>query len=316
MTTIGIVGLGLIGGSVALAARRAGYPVVAWDADAQTRDQAAAGQGLTVSADLTAADIIVLAVPMPALTDGLRTTLAGVELSAAATITDVGSLKQPVAAAIRTAGLAERYVGGHPMAGTERSGFAAAIADLFTGARWALCLDDDDGDRHIGRWLQIAAVLTDLGAGVLAVTPAEHDAAMAMVSGVPHLFALALSASAEMSGPLSRTLAAGSFADLTRVAGSNPTLLHAITQRNEPAVRAALRLVLDQLDRPWGDLIEAGHVARESLQGNVLAGSSFGRTQLSVPGGRELLELGRDGVVIETVDADAGVIGYRTPTRS
>lgn len=313
MTTIGVVGLGLIGGSLALAARRAGHSVLAWDDNAVTRE-AAGAQGLATTADLTDAEWVVLATPMPALTVGLAATLSGIRISESATITDVGSLKAPVAEAIGGAGLAQRYVGGHPMAGTERSGFAAAKPDLFTGARWVLCLTGDEPD--LARWFQVGSMITDVGAGIVAVSPAEHDAAMATVSGLPHLLALSLSAVATQAGPLISTLAAGSFADLTRVAGSDPALLQAILGDNEPALRFALRRLLDQLDRPWPDLIESGHAARQALIGRAVPDPSTGLRMLTVPNARSLLELGRAGVVIETVDPLAGIVGYRIPTRS
>ncbi|MGI8722192.1 MAG: prephenate dehydrogenase [Geodermatophilaceae bacterium] len=314
MTRIAVVGLGLIGGSLALAARQAGHAVLGWDADPRTREEAA-GRGLTISTDLSSAEVIVLAVPVPALTKGLPALLASVRLPDGATITDVASVKQPVVAAMRAAGLLARYVGGHPMAGTERSGFPAATADLFTGARWALCLDDDSSDSQLSRWLEVAAVLTGLGVEMLALTPAEHDTALAVVSGVPHLLALALAASAQRYGPLARTLAAGSFTDLTRVAATAPTLLESVTLGNEPAVRAALRLVQEQLDRPWKELIEAGHAARKSLSNTVIADRTTS-AEVSVVGARQLLELCRGGAVIETVDIGAGLIGYRSPTPS
>lgn len=310
MTTIGIVGLGLIGGSLALAARRAGHVVTAWDAAEGTREQAAQ-QGLTVRADLTGAELVVLSVPMADLTHGLAATLAGVGVSDTATITDVGSLKQPVADAIRVAGLAERYVGGHPMAGTERHGFGAASPDLFAGKRWALCLTGVEPD--VARWLQVAAVLTDVGAEAVAITPAEHDAAMATVSGLPHLLALGLSAAAADAGPLLATLAAGSFADLTRVAASDPRLLHAVIDDNQPALRLALRRLLDQLDRPWPDLIRDGNTAKDRLSRGTSAEAYSERGRLVVSGPRDLLEIGRIGGVIEAVDPLDRTIHYRNP---
>lgn len=312
MTTIGVVGLGLIGGSVAFAARRAGHAVLAWDADEGTREQAAQ-QGLTVLADLADAELIVLAVPMPDLTDGLAATLAAVDTSETATITDVGSLKLPVADAMRTTGLAERFVGGHPMAGTERRGLGAASADLFAGKRWALCLDGGAGEHGLTRWLQVAAVISDLGADVVAMTPPEHDSAMATVSGLPHLLALGLSAAAVEAGPLLATLAAGSFADLTRVAASNPGLLHAIISENEAALRFALRNLMDQLDRPWPDLIRDGRTAKDRLRRGASAGTPSEEPPVIVSNPRELLELGRIGAVIEAVNPSTGAVRYRLP---
>lgn len=309
MTRIGIIGLGLIGGSLALAARRAGHDVTAWDADAATREEAARG-GVAVLADLSGAELIVLAVPMPDLTDALASTLAAVGISDSATITDVGSLKQPVVDAMRAAGVAERYVPGHPMAGTEHSGFGAASPDLFVGRRWALCLDSDHTD--VARWLQVAAVITSLGAHVLPLLPSEHDSAMAMVSGLPHLLALALASSARDSGALVWALAAGSFADLTRVAASSPALLRAVTEQNEPAVRAALRRLEDQLDQPWGDLIKNGHEARKSL----VSGGEGDRPAVekaAAAGTQELLALGRTGTVIVAVDPATSKVWHRSP---
>jgi len=314
MTSIGVVGLGLIGGSLALAARRAGHDVLGWDSDAATRE-GAAGDGLTVSADLREAEIVVLAVPMPDLTAALRATMDSVSLPAAATITDVGSLKKPVAEAMGAIGRAGHYVGGHPMSGTERNGWPAASADLFIESAWVLCLSGGEDDEHLDRWLEVAAVCTDLGARVVAMTPDEHDAAMAMISGVPHLLALALSAAAARADPLIPALAAGSFADLTRVAGSSPTLLKALTEGNEVAVRAALHAVVEQLDGRWEDLIEAGHAARESLQRSAATDTRSPMTEVPMSSAGELLRLCGGGVVIETVDAQGRLIGYREPTR-
>lgn len=312
MTTLGIVGLGLIGGSVALAARDAGHAVTAWDADAGTREQATQ-RGLPVSADLSDAELIVLAVPMADLTHGLAKTLRAVQMSGTATITDVGSLKRPVAEAMRTVGLAERFVGGHPMAGTEQQGFGAANPALFAGKRWALCLDSiDAGNTDLARWWQVASVATSLGAQVVPLLPAEHDDAMAIVSGVPHLLALALAAAAHESGTLVRTLAAGSFADLTRVAASSPALLRAVTEQNEPAVRAALRRLQDLLDRPWAALIESGQEARKALVISA-EGVPLPIRRAVVTDAQELLALGRSGAVIEGVDPANAMVLIRDP---
>lgn len=311
MTTIGVLGLGLIGGSVGLAAQRAGHEVLGWDADPATREEAA-GAGLSLTYDFSAVDLVVLAVPVPSLTGGLTDTLAGVHLPPAATITDVGSLKVPVAAAITEAGLSSRYVGGHPMAGTERSGFTAATPDLFRRARWALCLDGDESD--LARWLEVAAVITDLGAGAIAMTPTDHDAAMATVSGLPHLLALALSAAALDAGPLPAALTAGSFADLTRVAASDPALLRALIQDNGAALRMSLRRLLDQLDRPWPELITVGGAAKEEMNQSASAEASPERHQVVVSSARDLLELGRVGAVVESVAAaSTGTVRYRLP---
>lgn len=312
MTTIGVVGLGLIGGSVALAARRAGHAVTAWDADEGTREQAAQ-RGLTVSPDLSDAELVVLAVPMADLTDGLAPTLAAVGISDTATITDVGSLKLPVTAAMRSTGVAERFVGGHPMTGTEQQGFGSAQPDLFAGKRWALCLDSiEGGHTDLARWWHVASVAISLGAQVVPLPPAEHDDVMAIVSGVPHVLALALAAAARESGSLAETLAAGSFADLTRVAASSPALLRAVTEQNEPAVRAALRRLQDLLDRPWAALIESGHEARKALVASA-EGDPLPSRRVFVADAQDLLALGRSGAVIEGVDPVNAMVLIRDP---
>lgn len=309
-TTIGVVGLGLIGGSFALAAQHHGLTVLCWDSDAGAREQAS-GSDLSLTSDLSEVDVVVLAVPMTSLTEGLSDTLARLRLPEAATITDVGSLKRPVLEAMRAAGLGGRYVGGHPMAGTEGQGFAAARPDLFAGARWALCPNADQPD--VARWLEIAAVINAVGAGVVAMTPAEHDTAMATVSGLPHLLALALSASAADAGPLVARLAAGSFADLTRVAASDHRLLQAVIEDNQPALRMALRRLLDQLDRPWADLIRDGSTAKARLSPESRSGVHSDERHVVVSSPAELLELGRIGAVVEAVDGVTGALRYRLP---
>jgi len=302
VTTIGVVGLGLIGGSVALAADRAGHHVVAWDIDAASRDQATAA-GIPVSADLSAAQVVVLALPLPALTGELTTTLAGVQISDTATITDVGSVKQPVVAAMAAAGLARRYVAGHPMAGTEQAGFRAAIAELFTDARWVLCPPEAGG---LERWLDVAALAISLGANIFPLSAGEHDRAMGLISGLPHLLALGLEAAVAHGPGYLPALTAGSFADLTRVAGSAPHLLRAVTESNKESVRVALQQLLDQLGGSWDALIDEGHRAHLSRAAAVGAGfpDATKPDTVAVPGAAELLAMGRSGRYVISLDID------------
>src|SRR5215211_7479543 len=129
---VGVVGLGQLGGSLAAALVAAGRPVQGWDTDPAARD-AAAARGVQITRELSG--VVVLAVPLPAMAGALQ----GLAVDLDATITDVGSVKRP---ALETVGaeFAGRFVGGHPMCGTERSGHAAVDPGLFAGARWALCL--------------------------------------------------------------------------------------------------------------------------------------------------------------------------------
>ncbi len=302
MTTIGVVGLGLIGGSVALAADRGGHHVVAWDIDAASRDQATAA-GIAVSADLSAAQVVVLALPLPALTSELTTSLAGVQVSERATITDVGSVKQPVVAAMAAAGLEQRYVPGHPMAGTHQAGFRAATAELFTDARWVLC-PPEEGD--LERWLDVAALAISLGANIFPLSADEHDRAMGLISGLPHLLALGLEAAVAHGPGYLPALTAGSFADLTRVAGSAPHLLRAVTESNKESVRVALHQLLDQLGGSWDALIDEGQRAHLSRAAAVGAGfpDATKPDTIAVPGAAELLAMGRSGRYVISLDID------------
>jgi prephenate dehydrogenase len=273
---VGVVGLGQLGGSLAAALAASGRPVTGWDVDPAARD-AAAARGVQISRELTG--VVVLAVPLPAL----ATALDELAIDPDATVTDVGSVKVPV---LETLGVAygSRFVGGHPMAGTERSGHEATDPGLFAGARWAVCLDPGTDLR---RWLRVAEVALAVGAEVVPVTSAEHDDAVAAVSHVSHLLAAALAAAAGGAGPLALGLAAGSFRDGTRVAGSDPEFVTAMVEGNAGPTAAALGRVQQQLARPWEELIADGHAVRTR---------TTGRRPVRVPLDRTaLLALGQQG---------------------
>jgi prephenate dehydrogenase len=281
---IAVIGLGLIGGSVLRAFAARGDRVLGYDADPATRATArtAAAQAPanarwqvapTLADAVRSVDLAVVAVPLPAVGPVFD------ELASAGyvgIVTDVTSVKGPVrqlaGSRLRAGGQAlATYIGGHPMAGRETSGFTSADPRLFEGCAWVLCLDEEDSS--IGDWIGLAALLTDLGARVVPATADEHDAAVASISHVPHLLATALAARAA-SDPLAATLAAGSFRDGTRVAASRPELTAAMCGGNAAAALAALdavladlaaaRAILDGSDPiaglgPW---LAPGHTAR------------------------------------------------------
>ena len=257
---VGVVGLGQLGGSLAAALAAAGRSVSGWDVDPAARD-AAEARGVRIAQELTG--IVVLAVPLPAM----PTALDGLTIDPDATVTDLGSVKIPVLESVGAA-FGSRFVGGHPMCGTERSGHAAVDPGLFTGARWALCLDRGT---ELARWLRVAEIALAVGAEVVPVTAAEHDDAVAAVSHVPHLLAAALAAAAADAGPLALTLGAGSFRDGTRVAGSDPAFVTAIVEGNAGPTAAALARVQSHLARPWPELVAAGHAvaARQQVRRSV-----------------------------------------------
>ncbi|NEK84325.1 prephenate dehydrogenase/arogenate dehydrogenase family protein [Blastococcus saxobsidens] len=273
---VGVVGLGQLGGSLAAALVAAGREVGGWDVDPAARE-AAAARGVRITQEFTG--VVVLAVPLPAMT----TALEGLAIDPAATVTDLGSVKVPV---LETLGAAfgGRFVGGHPMCGTERSGHAATDPALFAGARWALCLEPGT---ELPRWLRVAEIALAVGAEVVPVTAAEHDDAVAAISHVPHLLAAALAAAAADAGPLALALAAGSFRDGTRVIGSDPAFVTAMVEGNAAPTAAALARVRAELDRPWPELVATG---------NAVARRAADRRTVRVPLERAaLLALGRAG---------------------
>ncbi|MBN1091317.1 prephenate dehydrogenase/arogenate dehydrogenase family protein [Blastococcus sp. TML/M2B] len=273
---VSVVGLGQLGGSLAAALVAAGRAVSGWDVDPAARD-AAAARGVTISQQVSG--VVVLAVPLPAM----ATALDGLAVDPDATVTDLGSVKTPVLEAL-TPALGRRFVGGHPMCGTERSGHTAVDPALFAGRRWALCLEPDT---DLARWLRVAEVALAVGAEVVPATAAEHDAAVAAISHVPHLLAAALATAAAEAGPLALALAAGSFGSGTRVIGSDPAFVTAMVEGNAGPTGAALDRVRAELARPWPELVAAGHavVTRET-----------GRRSVRMPLERAaLLALGRAG---------------------
>jgi len=283
---VAVIGLGLIGGSVLRALAAAGHRVLGYDADPAIRATArtAAAQAPaaarwqvapTIRDAVARAELVVIAVALPAvgsvLDELVNTGYTGL-------VTDVTSVKAPVRVLVEQrlnpqhTRLA-RFVGGHPMAGRETSGFTAADPDLLTGCAWVLCLEPRV--TAVADWLELAALLTGLGARVVPATADEHDRAVATISHVPHLLATALAANTA-TDPLAGTLAAGSFRDGTRVAASRPALVAAMCGGNAAAVRPALDAILDALttaraaldgDDPIDALVPwlaTGHAARSA----------------------------------------------------
>ncbi|MGW4768698.1 prephenate dehydrogenase [Nocardia sp. NPDC004278] len=271
-----VLGTGLIGGSLLRAAVGAGYD--AWGYNrSEGGAQAARADGFDVTGDLLgvltrAADtdaLIVVAVPMPAV-DHILAEVAS--FAPHCPLTDVVSVKAPVAAAVHRHGLAARYVGGHPMAGTSESGWAATQSGLFQDAVWAVGVD---AGTHPEPWRRVVRLALACGAVVTPVVADEHDRAVARISHLPHVLAEALAVSGAAGGDLALGLAAGSFRDGTRVAATAPDLVRAICEPNAAALLDVLEESLTILSaardslRAEGtlvDLVEAGHDARERYE--------------------------------------------------
>ncbi|MEU7629818.1 prephenate dehydrogenase [Nocardia sp. NPDC049220] len=267
-----VLGTGLIGGSLVRAAVAAGYDSWGYNRSAAGA-HAARTDGFDVSEDLPAvlrraadADaLIVVAVPMPAV-DHILSSI--VTFASQCALTDVVSVKAPVRAAVHAHGLASRYVGGHPMAGTAQSGWGAADPDLFRDAVWAVGVDEGT---HADPWARVARLALDCGSVVLPVLADEHDRAVARVSHLPHVLAEALALAGGSGGDLALGLAAGSFRDGTRVAGTAPDLVRAICEPNSAALLDVLEETLTvlgaardslRIDNSLAELVEAGYDAR------------------------------------------------------
>ncbi|UWW07169.1 prephenate dehydrogenase [Mycolicibacterium brumae] len=303
-----VLGLGLIGGSLLRAAAAAGYPVYGYNrsvegARAATADGYDAGTDLAVALTRAAEQdaLIVVAVPMPALAHILDRVA---EIAPDCALTDVTSVKGAVLDAVTDAGLRARFVGGHPMTGTAHSGWQAGSVSLFQGAPWVLAVDDGV-DPQV--WMTVMRLALDCGAVVVPARSDEHDAAAAAISHLPHLLAEALSQTAA-EVPLAFALAAGSFRDGTRVAGTAPELVRAMCEANATDLLTALDRALDLLirarqglatHRSVAELVEAGHAARVRYD-------SFPRPDLvnvtvGEPGWRDgLAAAGRAGAVIRS----------------
>ena len=260
---VAILGLGLIGGSVALAlrSRHPSTRISLWGRrEEQLRVIHRQGIADAVTTDLATAvmdaDLVVLCTPigiMKELAEGLSP-----HLSKGAAVTDAGSVKLSVVEKLAPI-LGERFVGAHPMAGSELSGFAAARADLFVGAPCILTPLPTTPSRTLDIVTQFWSAL---GAQVTTMTPVDHDRLVARISHLPHAIAFALVNLVAASWPPSSSqLAGGSFRDGTRVAASDPTLWTGILSENRTEVIDAIREMSGLLDTLAENLVRNDTVA-------------------------------------------------------
>jgi prephenate dehydrogenase len=241
---VAVLGLGLIGGSVLHAVRQAGIESIGYDVDSATAAAASASGFAVAPSDAAAvhgAELVVLAMPLPDVPGALRSLAP--HLTPGSVLTDVGTLKAPVLDAVRRLVPGAIFVGGHPLAGVEETGWDAADPLLFRDAPWALTVEDDT---ELAAWLRIAELVCDLGARPVPTTAAEQDAAVARVIGLPHVLAEALALTGLAGGPLGLSLAAGSYLSGSRVARTRPELVATWCDGN-PALVGALDDVLGHL---------------------------------------------------------------------
>lgn len=299
-----IVGVGLIGGSVGLALRAGGWRVIGVDQDADRLAEAVALGAIDEAGDPGPCDLAVIAVPVDAVAGRVREALD----AGASVVTDVGSVKGPVAAAVDD----PRFVPGHPMAGSHQDGVAGATADMFSGAVWVLCPTETTDDEAFAR---VRELVVGFGAQAIVMPPDRHDTLVAMVSHVPHLTAATLmrlaDARAEEHAALLR-LAAGGFRDMTRIAAGHPAIWPAICEQNATAITAVLDELIGELTRLRGVIaddradellahLDAARHARRNLPTTALQPEALAEVRIPV--------LDRPGEVaaIATLAADLDV---------
>jgi prephenate dehydrogenase len=295
-----VVGTGLIGGSIGLALRANGWHVTGSD-----RNEANAARALELGAvdavgDDPDAELTFLATPVGAVADAAKGRPGGV--------TDVGSVKASIVAAVDN----PKFVGGHPMAGSEQEGVDGSRADLFQGAVWVLTpVATTDAAAHA----LVRSVVSSFGADVVELAPERHDALVAVVSHVPHLTAVSLmglgAERSEEHAALLR-LAAGGFRDMTRIAAGHPGIWPDICVENAEAIVDVLDRLRDELgamrdrvqsaDKPaLYDALARARSARLNLPGRVARAAEVAEVRVPVPD--------RPGVLAEitTLASELGV---------
>ncbi|NJP32324.1 prephenate dehydrogenase [Micromonospora thermarum] len=257
-----VVGTGLIGGSVLLRLRDAGLDVTGWDPDPATREHARrqwVTAPETVEEAVAGRDVVFLCGPLPTLPATLP--LVAAASPPGCVLTDVGSTKAEVAAAAARHGLLDRFVPGHPMAGAESAGLTAAAPTLLDGAAWVLCPAAGPATGAF-RWLT-GLLLEVFRARVVPMAAAAHDTAAALASHVPHLLAGALAGAVRRATLRDAVLAlaAGSFRDGTRVAGTPAVRTANMLLGNRERVLRELAGVTAYLDE-LADALRSGDAER------------------------------------------------------
>ncbi|MEZ5317084.1 MAG: prephenate dehydrogenase/arogenate dehydrogenase family protein [Vicinamibacterales bacterium] len=249
---VGVVGLGLVGGSVARAVRRV-WPAATVtgldqpDVIETARRADAITRGVADLADLDGADLVVLATPVPGILAHLE---AAARAGFSSLLTDVGSVKRTVVETAAARGV-RRFVGGHPMAGDTRTGFAASRADLFAGRPWFVTAPPGAaGPAGEDDARAVDALARALGAEPVRMAADAHDRLVAYLSHLPQLVSVAvMTAATEACGVEALGLSGSGFADVTRLAASDGDLWSGILTANHDYVEEAARAVAAVLGR-------------------------------------------------------------------
>ena len=280
-----IIGTGLVGGSVGLALRAVGWHVTGTDRDPARAERARERGAVDAVGTDFLADLVLIAAPVGAVS-GLANDALAVYPTAA--VTDVGSVKAPIVAAVDD----PRFVGGHPMAGSEQEGIDGSRADMFRGAVWVLTPTTNTDPSC---YALVHSAISELGAEVVTLAPSNHDAVVAMVSHVPHLTAATLMGlAARKSGDhaVLLRLAAGGFRDMTRISAGHPGIWPDICAENREAIVDVLDDLVAELSVVRGivsggdrvglfDLLDEARQARLHLPGPAVRPD--GLVELLVP---------------------------------
>lgn len=311
-----IIGAGLLGTSIGLALRRAGVKVWLSDANSEHLQLAVGlGAGMLVPEDADP-QLVVVAVP-PAVTAEVIVAA----LDSGAVVTDIASVKEPPLRKLESTvspTRLSRYVGSHPMAGTERSGPLTASDALFEGRTWAITPHQDSAASAVELVRQLVVTCR---ARPVQLSPADHDVAVGRISHLPHLMAVLTAAQLDSASAEHLQLAGPGVRDVTRVAGGDPELYSQIIAANKPVVGnllAEMRQKLDELIVALADdsgeqlrkLLAAGLAGTQLIPGKhgtdlALAASAF--VQISdAPGelARLLADIGGAGINVEDLRID------------
>lgn len=258
---IAVIGVGLIGGSIAMAARRRlGADVVGHDPAAGNLERALAVGALdradsSLAAAVAGAEVVFCAAPVAALPDVVAAALAA--SGEGTLVTDVGSTKADLLASVADLEGATRFIGGHPLAGAETAGVEGSREDLFEGARWYLTPSPTSEGVLFDR---LHGLIAGIGARPQAIDAEVHDREMATISHLPHVLANALVtvASASLDDGERAPEVGRSFRDATRVAGANPPVWADIFSSNAPAIAEEIDAVITELTRA-AELLRSGN---------------------------------------------------------
>ena len=283
-----VVGLGLIGASVALALQEQGWTVSGVDHDEEITSVALSTGVISLTELSSDADLVVIAVPAGVVASVAASILESID-SPSLIVTDVAGVKGSIVDRV----LDPRFLGGHPMAGSELRGLSGARSDLFAGSTWVLTPTDRTSAEA---YSVLHGVLREIGANVVAISADDHDRLVAVASHVPHLLAGSLmneaSQVAEQDAVLLQ-LAAGGFRDMTRIAAGDPSIWPDILFENREAVAQSLSslearlrglreaLLDDGRDMILDSLLSAAS-ARRQLPGRALSSDDLAYLRVKV----------------------------------